>query len=129
VLVRPGRTASGTSDGVAYFSADGKTWQYAATIAAAGGWTPDVVKGSDYGFVVTGHTDKHYVAYTSPGTGTKWLPTGTLGRTSDGGPLTPAVGPGGNVIAAGSTNSAKTGQEARLIKADTARDLQQVSLS
>jgi serine/threonine protein kinase len=129
VLVRPGRTAGGASDGVAYFSADGKTWQYAATIAASGGWTPDVVKGSDYGFVVTGHTAGHYVAFTSPGTGTKWLPTGQLGRISDGGPLTPAVGPDGNVIAAGSTNSAKTSQEALLIKADTAGDLQQVSLS
>jgi hypothetical protein len=36
ILVRPGRTASGASDGVAYFSADGRTWQYAGTIAAAG---------------------------------------------------------------------------------------------
>jgi hypothetical protein len=129
VLVRPGLTASGASDGVAYFSADGRTWQYAGTIAPAGGWTPDVVKGSDYGFVVTGHTGQHYVAYTSTGTGTKWLPTGPLGSTSDGGPLTPAVGPGGNVIAAGSTNSTKTSQEALLIKADTAGDRQQVPLS
>jgi hypothetical protein len=54
IAVRPGRTASGASDGVAYFSSDGRTWQYAGTIAAAGGWSPDVVKGSDYGFVVAG---------------------------------------------------------------------------
>jgi serine/threonine protein kinase len=129
VLVRPGRTASGASDGVAYFSQDGKTWQYAGTIAATGGWTPDVVKGGDYGFVVTGHTGRQYVAYTSTGTGTKWLPTGPLGGTSDSGPLTPALGPAGSVIAAGSANSTKTSQEALLIKADTAGNPQPVPLS
>jgi protein kinase-like protein len=129
VLVRPGRTASGTSDGVAYFSADGKTWRYAGTIAATGGWTPDVVKGGDYGFVVTGHTSKQYVAYTSTGTGATWRPTGSLGGTSEGGPFTPAVGPGGHVIAAGSANSTKTGQEALLIQADTTGQVQPVPLS
>jgi hypothetical protein len=38
IAVRPGRTASGAADGVAYFSPDRQTWQYAGTIAAAGGW-------------------------------------------------------------------------------------------
>ena len=128
-LVRPGRTAGGASDGVAYFSSDGRTWQYAGTIAATGGWTPDVVKGTDYGFVVTGHTSKQYVAYTSTGHGATWRPTAPLGGTSDSGPFTPAVGPGSNVIAAGSANSTKTSQEALLVKADTAGDLEPVSLS
>jgi hypothetical protein len=85
-----------------------------------GGWSPDVVKGSDYGFVVAGHTRDQYVAYTSTGTGTKWLPTGSLGSTSSGPGFTPAVGPGGRVIAAGSTNSTRTNQQGLLIKADTA---------
>ena len=129
IAVRPGRTASGASDGVAYFSQDGRTWQYAGTIAAAGGWSPDVVKGSDYGFVVVGHTRDQYVAYTSTGTGTKWLPTGSLGSTSSGPGFTPAVGPGGSVIAAGSTNSTRTNQQGLLIKADTAGHQQPVSLS
>ena len=128
-LVRPGRTAGGAGDGVAYFSSDGRTWQYAGTIAATGGWTPDVVKGTDYGFVVTGHTSKQYVAYTSTGHGATWRPTAPLGGTSDSGPFTPAVGPGSNVIAAGSANSTKTSQEALLVKADTAGDLEPVSLS
>ena len=129
IAVRPGRTASGASDGVAYFSQDGRTWQYAGTIAAAGGWSPDVVKGSDYGFVVAGHTRDQYVAYTSTGTGTKWLPTGSLGSTSSGPGFTPAVGPGGSVIAVGSTNSTRTNQQGLLIKADTAGHQQPVSLS
>jgi hypothetical protein len=128
IAVRPGRTASGASDGVAYFSPDGRTWQYAGTIAAAGGWSPDVVKGSDYGFVVTGHTRDQYVAYTSTGTGTRWLPTGPLGSTSSGPGFTPAVGPGGNVNAAGSTNSTRTSQQGLLIKADTAGHSEPVSL-
>ena len=129
IAVRPGRTASGASNGVAYFSQDGRTWQYAGTIAAAGGWSPDVVKGSDYGFVVVGRTRDQYVAYTSTGTGTKWLPTGSLGSTSSGPGFTPAVGPGGSVIAAGSTNSTRTNQQGLLIKADTAGHQQPVSLS
>ena len=129
ILVRPGRTASGASDGVAYFSADGRTWQYAGTIAAAGGWSPDVVKGSDYGFVVAGHTRDQYVAYTSTGTGARWLPTGPLGSTSSGPGFTPAVGPGGTVIAAGSTNSTRTNQQGLLIKAGTTGNPEPVSLS
>ena len=129
ILVRPGRTASGASDGVAYFSRDGRTWQYAGTIAAAGGWSPDVVKGGDYGFVVTGHTRDQYVAYTSAGTGTRWLPTGPLGRTSSGAGFTPAIGPGGTVIAAGSTNATRTSQQGLLIKAGTTGNPEPVSLS
>ena len=50
IAVRPG-----TDDGgVAYFSPNGRSWQYSATLGAARGFTPQVVKGSAYGFVVTG---------------------------------------------------------------------------
>jgi len=129
ILVRPGLTASGAHDGVAYFSPDGRTWQYAGTIATAGGWTPDVVKGSDFGFVVTGHTRDHYVAYTSTGTGTRWLPTGSLGSTASGPDLTPVAGPGGTVIAAGYTNASRTSQQGLLIKANAAGNVKAVSLS
>jgi hypothetical protein len=129
ILVRPGTAANGADDGVAYFSADGKTWRYAGTIAAAGGWSPDAVKGSDYGFVVTGHTKGQYVAYTSTSTGTRWLPTAPLGDTSNGPDFNPALGAEGTVIAAGNTNSTRTGQEGLLIKADTAGNIAPVSLS
>jgi protein kinase-like protein len=129
ILVRPGTGASGAGDGVAYFSADGRTWRYAGTIDPAGGWSPDVVKGSDYGFVVAGHTKSQYVAYTSTGAGTRWLPTAPLGDTSNGPDFNPALGSDGNVIAAGHTNSTRTGQEGLLIKADTAGNIARVSLS
>ena len=86
IAVRPGRTATGAANGVTYFSPDGRTWQYAGTIdpdPKTGGWTPSVVKGSSYGFVVTGTTaEGQLVAYTSTGTGTSWLPTGPLGNAS-----------------------------------------------
>ena len=89
-----------------------------------------MVKGSDYGFVGNRSTTKdQYVAYTSTGTGTTWLPTGPLGDTSSGPDFIPTVGPGGNVIAVGNTNRTKTGQQALLVKADTAGDLEPVSLS
>jgi serine/threonine protein kinase len=129
VVVRPGQTPGGAGDGVAYFSADGRAWRYAGTIDAAGGWTPDVVKGSNYGFVVTGHTTGRYVAYTSTGSGATWLPTGPLGDTASVSPPTPAVGPGDSVLAAGNANPGRTGQQAFLLKADTAGDIQPVSLT
>ena len=34
LAVRPGRTASGAADGIAYFSPNGQAWQYSATIDA-----------------------------------------------------------------------------------------------
>ena len=79
--------------------------------------------------MVTGHTPNQYVAYTSPGTGTRWLPTGPLGSTSDGPGFIAAVGAGGSVVAAGSANPGKTSQQALLIKADTAGDVLPVSLT
>mgnify|MGYP001450547268 CR=1 FL=1 len=54
IAVRPGHSANGGPDGVAYFSPNGHDWQYAGTVDAAGGWSPGVVKGSGNGFVVTG---------------------------------------------------------------------------
>ena len=79
--------------------------------------------------MVTGRTGNQYVAYTSTGTGARWLPTGPLGRTSDGSDFSVAVGPGGSVIAAGSTSSSTVSQQALLIKAATVGDLKPVSLT
>jgi len=129
IAVRPGLTAAGAPGGVAYFSPDGQAWHYAGTIGAAGGWSPDAVKGSDYGFVVTGHTRNQYVAYASTGTGTTWRPTGPLGDLSSGPDFTATAGPGGTVVAVGNTNRTRTGQQALIIRADTAGKLQPVSLA
>ena len=68
---------------MAYFSPNGQTWQYAGTIDPAGGWRPNVVKGSTNGFVVTGTTSTgQIVAYTSTGSGGTWQPTGSLGQAA-----------------------------------------------
>jgi serine/threonine protein kinase len=119
IAVRPGNTTNGAPDGVAYFSSNGSTWQFASIIDPAGGWTPGVVKGSKNGFVVTGTvaSQKKYVAYASKGTGTTWLPTGTLGNTSSGPIPSATIGPGGTVIAVGYTYSTKTSQRAVFIEA------------
>jgi len=129
IAVRPGTAASGSSDGVAYFSLNGQTWQYAGTIDPAGGWTPEVVKGSNDGFVVTGRTQNQYVAYTSMGTGTTWRPTGSLGDTSSESSLVPTVGAGGKVIAVGSADGTKVSQQAVFLKADPAGKVTPVSLA
>jgi serine/threonine protein kinase len=129
IVVRPGQTASGASDGVAYFSPNGLSWQYAATIDPAGGWSPGVVKGSNDGFVVTGATaQKQYVAYTSTGTGTTWRPTGALGGTSSAQSLVPTVGAGGTVIAVGSAEGTTISQQAVFLRAYPSGKVTPVSL-
>jgi serine/threonine protein kinase len=130
IAVRPGKTASGASDGVSYFSPNGQAWQYAATIDPAGGWTPQVVKGSNYGFVVTGKTAQNqHVAYTSTGTGADWRPTGALGVASTESNLVPTVAAGGNVVAVGSMNGTKISQQAVLVEANTAGSVRSVPLA
>ena len=129
IAIRPGQTSGGASDGVAYFSPNGQTWQYAGTIDPAGGWKPGVVKGSNYGFVVTGQAAGQYVAYTSTGTGTTWPQTGSLGATSDGPGLAATVGPGSNVIAVGSTSKTKIGQQAVFLQASTQGNVTPVPLA
>jgi hypothetical protein len=127
IAVRPGTVGSG----VAYFSPNGRSWQYSATLGAADGFTLQVVKGSTYGFVVTGTGSAGtYIAYTSTGDGAAWRPTGPLGTTASYS-STPAatVAPGGTVIAAGSTAASKTGQQAVLLRASTAGLVRPVPLA
>jgi hypothetical protein len=121
LAVRPGRTASGAEDGIAYFSPNGQTWQYAATIAPEGGWTPGVVKGSSYGFVVTGTTAAgHLVGYTSTGTGTDWLPTGNLGSATAESVTGATVASAGTIVAIGYTTASPSGSRSSLWRAPTA---------
>jgi Protein kinase domain len=131
IAVRPGLTASHAPDGVAYFSPNGQGWQYAGTIDPGGGWSPGVVKGSNDGFVVTGtvKSQQVYVAYTSTGTGTTWLPTGSLGGTSSGPIPSATVGPHARVIAIGSTYRTEVSQRAVFITADMAGKVTPVSLA
>jgi Protein kinase domain len=123
IAVRPG--AAG--DAIAYFSPNGQTWQYAATIS---GFRPNVVKGSGYGFVVTGtNAAGDDLAYTSTGDGTTWRPTGPLGTgASYASGLAATVGPGDEVIAAGSTAATKTGQQAVVLRASTTGAVRPVAL-
>jgi hypothetical protein len=127
ISVRPGTVG----DAITYFSPNGLTWQYSATIGAAGGFSPKVVRGDADGFVVTG-SDRagNYVAYTSTGAGLSWLPTGSLGRmrTYSSPPIAMA-GPGGTVIAAGSSAASKVSQQAVLLRASTSGTVQPVSLT
>jgi hypothetical protein len=130
IAVRPGRSASGADDGVAYFSPNGRAWQYAATIDAAGGWTPGVVKGSAYGFVVTGTSAAgQLVAYTSTGRGATWQPTGSLGNAADESVVGATVAPAGTIIAVGYTTGSKIDQQATFLEANTAGSVWAVSLA
>jgi Protein kinase domain len=124
IAVRPGTAG----DAVAYFSVDGRSWQYAATIGAAGGFRPAVVRGSAYGFAVTGTGPAgDYLAYTAAGDGTAWTATGSLGSTASYASA-PAgtAGADGTVIAVGSAGATKTGQQAVVLRASTTGTVQAV---
>jgi hypothetical protein len=131
VAVRPGRSSSGRGDGVAYFSPNGRAWHYAATIAAAGGWSPRLVKGSGYGFVVTGvSATGQILAYTSTGTGTSWQPTAPLGAAASERVSGATVAPGGTIIAIGSTAASKVSQRPVFLEAIAGNSMvRQISLT
>ena len=130
IAIRPGLATTGAADGVAYFSPNGRTWQYAATIDPEGGWTPGVVKGSAYGFVVTGTTTKgQLVGYTATGTGTSWLPTASLGSAAAESVVGATVAPAGTIVAIGYTAASQAGQQPVLVEASTSGTVHQVSLA
>ena len=130
IAVRPGQGANGSPDGVAYFSPNGHDWQYAGTVDAAGGWSPNVVKGSTNGFVVTGKTTAaRIVAYTSTGTGGTWLPTGSLGDASAESVASATVGAGGAVIAVGAASGGTLGKQPVFLTASKAGAVRPVSLT
>ena len=130
IAVRPGRTASGAADGIAYFSPNGQAWQYSATIDPAGGWSPGLVKGSDYGFVVTGTSASgQLVGYTSTGTGTTWLPTGLLGNAAAESVVGATVAPAGTIVAVGYTAASKIGQQPVFLEASTDGSVRPVQLA
>jgi hypothetical protein len=130
LAVRPGVSASGAADGVAYFSPNGSDWQYSATIGAAGGWSPSVVKGSGYGLVVTGTSAAgRVVAYVSTGTGAVWQPTGSLGDAAGESVVGATVGPARTVVAVGSATGSKVSQQPVFLEANTAGSVRPVPLA
>jgi hypothetical protein len=130
IAIRPGRTASGAADGIAYFSPNGQAWQYSATIDPVGGWSPGLVKGSDYGFVVTGTSASgQLVGYTSTGAGTTWLPTGLLGSAAAESVVGATVAPAGTIVAVGYTAATKLGQQPVFLEASTDGSVRPVQLA
>ena len=118
IAVRPGQSSSGGGEGVAYFSPDGQSWHYAATMEAAGGWKPSLVKGSNYGFVVTGASATgRILAYTSTGTGTSWQPTAPLGNAASETVAGATVAPSGTIIAIGGTDASQVSQQPVILEA------------
>ena len=127
IAVRPGRA----DDAIAYFSPNGRTWQYAATVGSVGGLHPAVVRGSADGFAVTGaDAAGNYVAYSSTGPAASWLPTTSLGPVA-GYQSAPSatVGADGTVIVAGSTAAGRVSQQAVLLQATTAGAVRPVPLA
>ena len=130
LAVRPGRSASGATDAVAYFSPNGSGWQYAGTIGAAAGWTPGLVKGSDYGFVVAGTSAAgQLVAFTAAGTGTTWPPTGSLGDAGTESVVGATVASAGTIVAVGYTAPGQAGQQPVFLEANAAGRVRPVPLA
>ncbi len=130
IAVRPGRAADGAADGIAYFSPNGLSWQYAATIGASAGWTPGVIKGSQNGFVVTGTSASgQLTGYTSTGTGTSWQPTAPLGSAESESVVGATVARAGTIVAVGYTAKGQLSQQPVFLLADTAGHVRAVSLA
>jgi hypothetical protein len=130
IAVRQGRSESGTADGVAYFSPNGHDWQYSATIGAAAGWTPGLVKGSDHGFVATGASAAgQLVAYTSTGTGTAWQPTAPLGDAASQYVVSATAAPARTIVALDPAAGGKTGQQPIVVQATAAGRVRPVPLA
>ncbi len=128
LAVRAGQASDGGPDGVAYFSQNGSAWQYAGTIDAAGGWSPNVVKGSTDGFVVTGTTtDGQIVAYTSGGSSGTWRSTASLGQAAAESVDGATLGSGGTVIAVGATSGGTISRRAVFEEATRAGIVRPVS--
>jgi hypothetical protein len=130
LAVRPGRSASGTPDGVAYFSPNGTAWQYAGTIGASAGWNPGLVKGSDFGFVVAGASvTGQLVAFTSTGTGGAWQQTGSLGNADTEWVVGATVASAGTIVAVGYTSPSKVSQQPVFLMASATGSVRPVSLA
>jgi hypothetical protein len=130
LAVRPGRSASGAPDGVAYFSPNGTAWQYAGTIGASAGWNPGLVKGSDFGFVVAGASvTGQLVAFTSTGTGGAWQQTGSLGNADTESVVGATVASAGTIVAVGYTSPSKVSQQPVFLMASATGSVRPVSLA
>jgi hypothetical protein len=130
LAIRPGQSANDTPDAVAYFSPNGRAWQYAGTIGASAGWNPGLVKGSDFGFVVAGSsTAGQLVAFTSSGTGGTWQPTGSLGNAETESVVGATVASAGTIVAVGYTTPSKVSQQPVFLEASTTGTVRPVSLA
>ena len=130
LAVRPGSSASGTPDAVAYFSPNGTAWQYAGTIGASAGWNPGLVKGSDFGFVVAGASAAgQLVAFTSTGNGQSWQQTGSLGNADTQSVVGATVASAGTIVAVGYTAPSKVSQQPVFLEASTGGSVRPVSLA
>jgi len=128
LAVRPAQSASGTSGGVAYFSRNGTSWHYAGTIGASADWTPGLVKGSDYGFVVAGTSAAgQLVAYTTTGAGGTWQPTASLGDAGTESVVGATVAQAGTIVAIGYTSPSKVSQQPVFLEASAAGGVRPVS--
>jgi hypothetical protein len=130
LAVRPGRSADGAPDGVAYFSPNGTAWQYAGTIGASAGWNPGLVKGSNFGFVVAGASVAgQLVAFTSTGAGGTWQQTGSLGNADTQSVVGATVASAGTIVAVGYTSPSKVSQQPVFLMANAAGSVRPVSLA
>jgi hypothetical protein len=105
VAIRPGRSAKGTRDAVAYAWGRKPAWRFAGVLTAGRGaaLTVTSVAGSDHGVVAAGSAGRYRVAFVSAH-GRSWRQTAHLGRSSATAVSGVTVGPGGMVVAAGASH-------------------------
>jgi hypothetical protein len=102
VAIRPGHSAKGIRDAVAYVRARKAAWRFAGVLTARrrAALTVTSVAGSDQGVVAAGSAGRYRVAFVRTH-GRSWRQTAQLGRSSATAVTGVTVGPGGVVVAAG----------------------------
>jgi hypothetical protein len=105
VAIRPGHSAKGIRDAVAYVRAGKPAWRFAGVLTARRGAALSVtsVAGSDQGVVAAGSAGRYRVALVSTH-GRSWRQTAHLGRSSATAVTGVTVGPGGVVVAVGASH-------------------------
>jgi len=105
VAIRPGHSAKGIRDAVAYVRARKSAWRFAGVLTARRGAALSVtsVAGSDQGVVAAGSAGRYRVALVSTH-GWSWRQTAHLGRSPATAVTGVTVGPGGVVVAAGASH-------------------------
>ena len=120
VLLRPAAVAARAAVD-AYFSPNGATWTFTATLGAAGGFAADLANGGPDGAVVTGREGRTLTAFVSAD-GRAWQARSPFGTSASQAVSGVALAPDGAVVTAGVSAGADSRQPVLTLVGPNAAD-------